>query len=357
MKIHSVRVQAVKVPITEPHRTASGVVEICPLVLISVEISGGITGNGIVFCYMDRFLKPLYELSCQLGPFLENQSLDPAANTDMLVDRFKLIGTQGLMGMVLGGLDMALWDAKARAENSALHTLLGKQARPVKPYGNVGYDGVRDTAEAAGRLAEQGFLGVKAKIGYPTVEEDLETIRAMRDAVGPNVALMVDYNQSLPFPEAVVRLEALENEGLTWIEEPIHSHDFTNYVRLQQETGAPVQAGENWWGPLDFQIAFDAGVRGRIMPDGQKCLGVTGWMRIAERADELNIEVSSHLWPEVSAQLLSVTPTGGWLEYMDWFNPILKEPLRLKDGFADIEGVIGTGVEFDPDAIKRFIAD
>ncbi|MEM9277572.1 MAG: enolase C-terminal domain-like protein [Pseudomonadota bacterium] len=310
MKIRSFDLHPVKVPVAEPHRTASGTVEVCPLVLISLHTDEGVTGNGIVFCYMDRFLKALHALASEVLPFLEGEDLSPAANTDMLADRFKLIGTQGLLGMVLGGLDLALWDAKARAENASLSSLLGGSTRPVKPYANVGYDGVKGSAEGAGRFAEQGFLGVKAKIGYPSVGEDLEVIRAMREAVGADVALMVDYNQSLTFEEAKLRLDRLKHENLTWIEEPVHSHDFAGYVALQQETGAPVQAGENWWGPLDFQTAFEAGVRNQIMPDGQKCLGVTGWMRIAEKAAGLDIKVSSHLWPEVSAQLLSVTPTG-----------------------------------------------
>ncbi|MEM9331237.1 MAG: enolase C-terminal domain-like protein [Pseudomonadota bacterium] len=354
MKITDFDIRAVEVSMTVPHKTAAGVIEVCPLILISVETDQGVRGNGIVFCYMSAFLKPIFETANHVLPLLRDQTLDPKFNTAFLAGRFKLVGTQGFMGMVLGGIDMALWDALARSKGSALHQLLGDAPKPVKPYGNVGYDGVKGSAEGAGLLAQQGFLGVKAKIGYPSMEEELEVIREMRKAVGPDVALMVDYNQSLTFEEAKTRLEMLKDEGLTWVEEPIYSHDFSDYVRLHKETNAPLQAGENWWAPADFQSAFDAGVVERIMPDAQKCLGVTGWTRIAEMAAKQNTEVSSHLWPEVCAQLLSVTPSAGWLEYVDWFNPVIKEPLKIKNGFVDLEGVVGTGIEIDFEAASRF---
>jgi mandelate racemase len=92
------------------------------------------------------------------------------------------------------------------------------------------------------------------------------------------------------------------------------------------------------------------------MPDVMKGGGVTGWMAIAGMAQTFGTQVSSHLWPEMSAQLLTATPTARWLEYADWWNPVLKHPLVLREGMADIEGVIGSGVEFDETAVQRCLA-
>ena len=108
--------------------------------------------------------------------------------------------------MALAGIDMALWDALARWHQTSLAELLGGVQKPVRAYGAVGYDGVGGSARAAEDLARQGFKGIKAKIGYPIVKEDIEVIRAMRAAVGDDVAIMVDYNQSLTPAEAVQRL-------------------------------------------------------------------------------------------------------------------------------------------------------
>jgi mandelate racemase len=355
MKITELRIRCVNVPMP-PHRTASGVITGSPLVLLSVQTDAGVQGHSITFTYTPAALKPTADLMKNFGPLLEGKTLAPAALSDELHGRFKLLGTQGLVGMALAGIDMALWDALARSHGLALHALLGGAPRPVRCYGGVGYDGVDGTARAAADWAGKGLRGVKAKIGYPTLAEDLRVVRAMREAVGPDVAVMVDYNQSLSPTQAQERLAALAGEGLHWIEEPVLAHDFAGLARLAAESTTPLQAGENWWGPLDFRHAFDAGIRDHVMIDVMKSGGVTGWQRVAAMAQAYGTPVSSHLWPEISAQLLMASPTATWLEYADWWNPVLKSPLRLRDGMADADGVLGSGVEFDESAIAKYAA-
>jgi mandelate racemase len=354
MKITALDVRCVSVPMTEPHRTASGIIERSPLVLLSVLTDQDVQGHSITFTYAPSALKPTGELMKNLEPLLVGQPLAPAALWEQLHARFRLLGTQGLVGMALAGIDMALWDALARSQNLPLHALLGGTAKAVRCYGGIGYDGARLCGNAAERWARQGLPGIKAKIGYPTLEEDLAVVRAMRSAAGPDMAIMVDYNQSLGPTEAQRRLHALDAEGLHWIEEPVLAHDYAALVDLAHKIRTPLQAGENWWGPMDFRHAFNAGVRDNVMPDVMKCGGVTGWQRVSAMAEVYGTPASSHLWPEVSAQLLSVTPTGQWLEYADWWNPVLKNPLLLEAGCAQIEGVVGSGVEFDEAAVQKY---
>jgi mandelate racemase len=356
MNITSFQVRCVNVPMPEPHRTASGVVAVSPLVLLTVATDAGVLGHSITFSYSPVAHKPLGDLMKNLEPLAVGKPLAPVALSDQMQGRFKLLGTQGLVGMALAGIDMALWDAFARAQGLPLHRALGAAARPIKAYGGVGYDGAEATAKAAEAWARKGFKGVKAKIGYPTLAEDLSVVRAMRSAVGPGVALMVDYNQSLDPAEAARRLQALDGEGLDWIEEPVLAHDYAALQRLAGVTRTPLQAGENWWGPLDFRHAFDAGVRGLAMPDAMKSGGVTGWQRIAALAQLHGVALSSHLWPELSAQLLCATPTAHWLEHVEWWNPIVREPLEVRDGMACASEQVGSGVEFDEDAVQRYLA-
>ncbi|TWO69686.1 mandelate racemase [Caenimonas sedimenti] len=355
MKITRFDVRSVRVPMP-PHRTASGVVEASPLVLLTVHTDTGAPGHSITFTYTPAALKPAAELMRNCEALVQGQPLAPATLWDQLHARFRLLGTQGLVGMVLAGIDMALWDALARSQGLPLHSLLGAAARPVRAYGGVGFDGVAGSAQAAEAWARQGLPGVKAKIGYPTLEEDIAVVRAMREAVGPGVALMVDYNQSLDATEAQRRLRALDAEGLHWIEEPVLAHDYAALASLAQATATPLQAGENWWGPLDFRHAFNAGVRDNVMPDVMKGGGVTGWLRVAAMAQVYGTPLSSHLWPEVSAHLLLASPTGAWLEYADWWNPVLKDPLRLEDGHAVVNAAPGSGIEFNPAAVEEFAA-
>jgi len=352
-KLRELRVRAVRVPMPKPHRTTGGVVAESPLVLTDA-ITDGAVGHSVLFTYTPAALGPTADLIKNCEPLIKGESLAPAEIEQKLARRFRLLGTQGLVGMALAAIDMALWDALARTHGVSLVRLLGGTERPIPAYGGIGYDGPTECAKAAAEWAERGFKGVKAKIGYPTVQEDVAVIRAMRKAVGDGVAIMVDYNQCLTPCEAIERLRVLDDEGLTWVEEPTLAHDFTGHAQIAREVRTPIQCGENWWGVLDLRHALDAGAADLVMPDVMKIGGVTGWLRAAALAQAYGVRMSSHLWPEISAQLLCVTPTAHWLEYADWWNPVLREPLRIEAGMATVAGATGTGVEWNEDAVARF---
>lgn len=339
----------------EPHRTAGGVVTESPLVLTDVTASDGTVGRSLVFTYTRAAVEPTAGLIRNLSPLVVGQPLAPTEVERQLSRRFRLLGTQGLVGVALAAIDMALWDALARSRGLPLVRLLGGVEKPIPVYGPIGFDGADGAARTAEGWAARGFKGVKAKIGYPTVAEDVAVVRAIRRAAGPSVNVMADYNQSLTPTDAVERVRVLDAEGLHWIEEPTLAHDYTGHARVARETLTPIQCGENWWGITDLTHAVSAGASDYLMPDVMKIGGVTGWMRAAAVAHAAGLRVSSHLWPELSAHLLACTPTFHWLEYADWWNPLLTEPLRVQDGFAVASTNPGSGVEWNEEAVGRFL--
>jgi mandelate racemase len=351
-KVQGLRVRAVRVPMQHPHRTSGGIITESPLVLTDVLTDAGVVGHSLVFTYTTAALGPTAQLIENLEAFIQGEPVAPAEIEQRLARRFRLLGTQGLLGMALAAIDMALWDALARCHDTSLVRLLGGVEKLLPAYGAVGYDGADESARVAEDWVRRGFKGIKAKIGYPTVKEDLAVIRAMRNAIGDEVAIMVDYNQTLTPAEAIERLQVLDEEGLAWVEEPTLAHDYAGHAQIARAAKTPIQCGENWWGLLDMQHALDAGASDYVMPDVMKIGGVTGWLRASALAQARGIPVSSHLWPEISAQLLCVTPTAHWLEYADWWNPILSEPLQIQDGMADIAGAPGTGVSWDEKAVE-----
>jgi mandelate racemase len=353
-KIEAFRVRAVRVPMAEPHRTASGVITESPLVLTDVITDAGVVGHSIVFTYTAAALKPTAELIRNLESLVKGEVLAPAELENKLSRRFRLLGTQGLVGIALAAIDMALWDALARIHGLPLVRLLGGVEKPVRAYGAVGYEGVAGCAATAEKWAKRGFAGIKAKIGYPTVQEDVAVVRAMRKAAGDSMAIMVDYNQCLTPVEAVERLRILDDEGLTWVEEPTLAHDYAGHALVAGEARTPIQCGENWWGTLDMLHAIEARASDFVMPDVMKIGGVTGWLRAAALASTRGLQVSNHLWPEISARLLCCTPTAHWLEYADWWNPVLSEPLEVKDGFAVVSAATGSGMDWNEEAVGRF---
>jgi len=229
-RIQGLRVRPVRVPMTHPHQTASGTIAESPLVLTDALIDDGTVGHSMVFTYTAAALKPTAELIRNFEALVTGEPLAPAEIAQKLATRFRLLGTQGLVGMALAAIDMALWDALARSHATRLVRLLGGIEKPIPAYGAIGYDGADASARTGEDWAKRGFTGVKAKIGYPTVQEDVAVIRAIRSAVGDNVAVMVDYNQCLTPSEAIQRLRVLDDEGLTWVEEPTLAPDYAGHA-------------------------------------------------------------------------------------------------------------------------------
>ncbi len=356
-KIRELRVRAVKVPMTHPHRTASGTITESPLVLTDVMTEDGNVGHSYVFCYSTLALKPTALLVKGLESLIVGQPLAPLEIERILSQRFRLLGPQGLTGIAMAAIDMALWDALARAHGLPLARLLGGTLKPIPAYGAAGYDGAVGCAQVAAEWAARGIKGVKAKVGYPDVHEDVAVVRAMRRAAGDDVALMVDYNQCLTPTEAIERARHLDAEGLTWIEEPTLAEDYAGHARIAREARTPIQCGENWWGPHEMSKAIDAEASDYMMLDVMKIGGVSGWLRAAALGEAHGIRLSNHLFPEVSTHLLCVTPTAHWLEYAQWFDPIIAQPLSIVNGCAVLDERPGSGVEWNEAAIAHYLVD
>jgi mandelate racemase len=167
---------------------------------------------------------------------------------------------------------------------------------------------------------------------------------------------MCDFNQRLTVNEALRRARALDGEGLHWIEEPVRHDASEGCAAVAAAVATPIQAGENLVDTHEMARAIALRSLDFVMPDVQRIGGVTGWLRAAALAHAHGIEMSSHLFPEFSVHLLGVTPTCHWLEYMDWANPVLRQPLTVQDGLARIPDRPGAGIEWDEEAVARYSA-
>ena len=261
------------------------------------------------------------------------------------------------MQIALSAIDMALWDTLARAAGAALPAA-GGGAEPLPIYASLRGWGAAMLAEEAGRaVATLGAGVVKFKLGQARLEDDLDTVRAVRGAVGEAVDILVDYNQGLTRPEAERRGRALQDLDVRWLEEPLPVDDDQGLAALRAALHLPVQGGENWWGPKGMARALEAGAVDLCMPDAMKIGGVTGWQQAAAMAAAKRIPMSSHIFIEASAQLLPATPTAHLLEHLDIAGPLLRMPLEVKDGMALVPDRPGLGLEWDAAALARWAAD
>lgn len=351
--VTDIRARAVVAPLQRPIRTASGSIEASPLVLLDVATEQGITGRAYLFAYTPVVLRPLLALAEQLAPLVRGQPVVPLARQEQLERQFRLLGLQGLLGMMISGLDMAFWDALGKAAGRPVAALLGGEPRPVRSYDSWGLVDPAKDAAALARGVELGFRGIKIKLGGASLERDLSTVREVRRIVGDATALMVDYNQSLTPGEAIRRVKALEPFGLEWVEEPVAAEDLRGHAQVCASSPIPIQTGENWWFPRDAERALTARACDRMMPDLMKIGGITGWLSVMGLARAASMPVSSHLFIEASAHVLAVTPTCDWLEHMDFGSAVLARPCRLIDGCVTAQGP-GLGIEWDESAVARY---
>lgn len=353
------------VPMPNPLMTGAGLVKDVPLALIDLERSDGVVGSTYLFCYTPPALKPTCRMLEEFGDLIVGKAADPFGIERMLQAKLKLLGAAGIAGMALAGIDMALWDAAAKAAGLPLCRLLGGEATPSRAYnsnglGLIGPDKVGAETERLLAQDGKGFRGVKLRLGYADPRDDLAAFRAAREAGGV-AELPVDYNQALSAGEAAQRLAALEaleetraGLGPFWAEEPIRADDYAGYASLRGRLATPIQLGENCWGPHDVGRAVEMQATDYLMPDAMKIYGATGWLRAAALAEAAGLPVSTHLFPEVSAHLMAVTPTAHRLEYVDWAEPILAEGIRIEDGLAYPSTAPGSGIAWDEAAVARY---
>ncbi len=358
LKITSLRSRPVLVPIRRPPVSASGAIPTAPLVLIDLETDEGVTGRSYVFGFAAWTLRPIVDCLAAMLEMIRGDALAPIEIEAKLRARLTLLDTPGLLGLALAGIDMAAWDALAQAHGVPLVRLLGGMVKPAPAYNSNGLwiQPVESLADEAEALLAEGFKAVKLRLGRDDFAQDLAAVRAVKRRIGEGATLMCDFNQRLTVNEAILRGRALDDEGLYWIEEPVRHDDYQGYARIAAEVRTPIQTGENLVDTFEMARAIAANSLDYVMPDVQRIGGVTGWLRAAALAHAHGIEMASHLFPEFSVHLLGVTPTCHWLEFMDWAEPIVQEPLKVVDGLAHVPDRPGVGIAWNERAVARYAA-
>src|SRR6516162_9779729 len=352
--IRSIKARAVVTPMSRPVKNAFGVIDVAPLLLIDVATDQGITGRSYLFAYSKLTLKPFVHLVEEIGRDLIGKPVAPLELMKAMDAKFRLLGWQGLVGMAVSGLDMAFWDILGQVAGKPVVELLGGSAKPIRCYDSYGAIEADTDERALRRSLDQGFRGIKIKGGDGDAANDERRVKGLRKLLGADVALMLDFNQSLDPTEAKRRIERLAPYDLTWIEEPVAQENLSGHAEVRETSPIPIRSEENWWFPRAFAEAIAAGASDFIMPDLMKVGGITGWLRVAAQAEAASIPMSSHLFAEASAHMLAVTPTAHWLEVLDFAGSILASPIRIVDGTLTARGP-GLGLEWNETGVSKYL--
>ena len=359
LKIQSIAVRAVVVPMRRPLQTSTGAVSVAPLLLVDLKTDGGIVGRCYLFSISKSHLRPIASLVEAMAELLKGDAVAPFEIEKKLRARHTLLGVHNIVLFAMSAIDMCAWDALGQALGQPVVRLLGGSPRPVQAYNSTGLGilKIKNLTKESEQLVAEGFSAIKLRLGRTEAKADLEALRAVKKAIGPRVTLMVDFNQALTVAEAIRRGRMIDEEGgVLWIEEPVRADDFAGCAKVARAVATPIQIGENFMGPEQMAQAIAAGCCDYVMPDAQRIGGVTGWMRAAALAQGAGLEMSSHLFPEASCQLLAVTPTCHWLEYVDWADPVLDDPVKVRDGKVTGSARPGLGMKWDEKAVRKYAA-
>ena len=364
IEVTGLRVRRVIAPVRRVLNTRVGRFTQGPFLLIDLELKGGGAGRVLGFTFVPVGLKIIPILLDELLGTVKGRKIAYADLPDVHdAGQKKLthLGHEGAAKMALSMFDMALYDAVAREAGVPLYRLLGGKPDPLPTYHSCGLGIMepQDVArEAREMLAEHGgFTHMKLRMGRGDAAGEVAAYEAVRSAIGPDVLISCDFNQGLPAASALETCRTIDGLDLAWIEEPVAYDDYDTQARLATKLATPINVGENWWSWRVGKAAIEMGACDYVMPDLLRIGGVTGWMRLARVAEARSVPFSSHLSPDYSAHVLAATPTRHWLEFMDWGQDLLLDPLVPKAGFTTPRDTPGTGIEWNEKAIARCLVD
>lgn len=337
MKVTSVEVHAhVRPANPSPIRDALQVLPGAGSVEVVVQTDAGVAGRGD--SYFGRVAGGPEALAAlikhELAPLVVGTEVaDVRATHQAMLRETEYQGSFGLAMFGIAAIDTALWDAHGRALGVPCRQLWGACRDRVPAYAMVGWLNYSDddVQRICAKAVEQGFRGVKIKVGYPTLAEDLRRIAVVREAIGAGVDLMVDANQSLTTAEALRRGRAFQDAGVLWWEEPLPADDVDGYAELAAGLDIPIATGENLYTPHDFARFLSRRAVDIVQPDLRRAGGPTALLQIGLMADAFRIPYASHGGGPVQLNLMACLPNAIYLE-----TGLLSKdsPLRLEHGQA-----------------------
>lgn len=359
MKIAALHTAQARVPLERPIRTSIHTIEAMSCLLVTLETDAGPTGEGVAFSFNPAHMAAVEPMVRGLEPLAVGR--DPHDVEALQAEAHRALNFVGLAGVsiiALSTVDTACWDIVGKAAGQPLWKLFGAARTAVPAYASGGLwlsASEDELVTEAKAFLDAGFRAMKVRLGKPTVDEDVARVVAVRDAVGPDVALMADANQGLSVPHAIRLGRALEELDLAWFEEPVPYWDLAGHAEIAAALDTPLASGETEYLARGMRAYIEAGAADILMPDLMRMGGLTELRRAAALCASFDVPISPHIYTEQSLAVGGSAPNCIWAEHMPWLAPLYRERMEL-DGAGRI--VLpkrpGLGFTFDPDAVDRY---
>jgi L-alanine-DL-glutamate epimerase-like enolase superfamily enzyme len=362
MKITHVETRIVRVPLDEPLAngpSTQGATQ--SFVTLKLGTDEGVEGLGISFfggAVMSGSLKAAVDA---LGALTVGEN---PLYIEFIVQKLRAAATQsgpgGIFTLALSAIDIALWDIRGKVLNQPVATLLGGFRDKVPTYASgalMRHFPLAHVEKAAARLVEKGFKQMKTQLALPgdtNPELEVERMRLVRNAIGPKIDLMCDINQRWDVRQAISIGKRVEEYNLFWLEDVVAHDDYPGLAAVADALATPIAAGEYVYGLVPFRHMLEARSVDIVMVDVIRAGGISQWVKIAGMAQAFNLPIVNHLCPELSVHLVAAVPNGLTVEYMPWSLRLWKEVPQPVNGELTVPEKPGLGLEFDPEAFKRY---
>ena len=374
MKIAAVRTHVLSAELSQPFAYSRAWYDKRMATIVEIETDTGLTGWGE--CYGPASITAAVVKS--VSPWLIGE--DPLRTEWLWQEIYARLRDHGQKGAViqgLSGIDIALWDMKGKHFESPVYRLMGGPLRTeVRAYATGLYrrqsgDPIKYLAEEAEGYVEEGFQAVKLKVGFG-IGEDARITRAIRNRIGPNVALMVDANHAYDAVAAIRLGRMIEPEDILWFEEPVPPEDRAGYREVKAALAIPIAGGECEFTRLGFRDLLISRAVDIVQPDTCAAGGLSECKKIADMATAFGVRYNPHVWGTgiaiaASLQLLAVlpphtppslAPIEPMLEFDRTEHPIrqalLTQPIEHRGGIVAIPNGPGLGIELDRAALAKF---
>ena len=359
MKITNVTTETYRWPRNKPISNGKHTYTHTGLRLVKIHTDEGVTGVGV--CAIQPVVQATIE---HLIPELIGE--DPI-DVERLWHKMwipKLIGRRGLTTRAISGIDIALWDLRAKVAGMPLYKLLGGFRNRMPTYVTGGYyedgKGLPELQQEMRESVEMGARAVKMKIGAVPIREDAERVKAVREAIGPDVKLLVDANCAYKAYEAIQLARRIEEYDIFWFEEPMAPDDYDGHKRLAQMTIIPIATGENEYTRYGFRDLMQTGAVPILNADAKILGGITEWMKVAAIAQAHDLMIAPHGSQDIHIHLVSAISNGLLLEFHRgstnpmWAKMYHHNLVLNDDGTVSPPEVPGTGIEPNYEVLEPF---
>jgi L-alanine-DL-glutamate epimerase-like enolase superfamily enzyme len=351
MKIKDVRTVMVDVPgknwVVKPDIQSFG------CVLVFLDTDEGVTGESFLWTFGTKRLDVLNRMVLSLKTDMLGE--DPHYTERIwrkLWCEMGFFGENGISVFGISAIDRACWDAVEKP----LYKLLGTYRDEVPTYASGLWlqQNIDELVKDAKGFLMEGFRAMKMRIGKPRVEEDFDRVQAVRQAIGPDVGLMVDANQRFSADHAIRLGRKLEELNIIWFEEPVPAYDLEGSARVAAALDVPIASGENIYTRYGFRKVLEMKAADILMPDLVRVGGVTEFLKVAHMAESYDVPVTPHIFPEESMHLVGAVPNSTYVEHLPWFSPLYREKIQFQNGLIVLPERPGFGFTFDPNIIERY---